>query len=110
MPNASTLASRFGVAVRSIHEHFNLSYGISFGTMGEMAAALDATGNTPNGPASVDTRYIYEDVPFGLVVTEMLGRVAGTPTPLHTAGIEIFSGLYGRDFPRGQRPVAVARS
>jgi opine dehydrogenase len=93
-----TLAARFGVAVRSIHEHFHLSYGIPFGTMGEMAAALDATGNTPNGPASADTRYIYEDVPFGLVVTEMIGRIAGSPTPLHSAGIDIFSGLYGRDF------------
>ncbi len=93
-----TLASKFGVAVRSVHEHFHLSYGVPIGTMGEMAAAVDATGNTPNGPASVDTRYIHEDVPFGLVVTEMIGRIAGSPTPLHTAGIEIFSGLYGRDF------------
>jgi opine dehydrogenase len=92
------LAARFGVTVRTIHEHFHLSYGVPHGTMGEMAAAVDATGNTPNGPASVDTRYIYEDVPFGLVVTEAIGRIAGCPTPLHTAGIEIFSGLYGRDF------------
>jgi len=92
------LAGRFGVAVRSIHEHFHLSYGVPVGTMGEMAAAVDAMGNTPNGPASVDTRYIHEDVPFGLVVTETIGRIAGSPTPLHSAGIEIFSGLYGRDF------------
>jgi opine dehydrogenase len=92
------LAGRFGVTVRTIHEHFHLSYGIPRGTMGEMAAALDATGNTPNGPASVDTRYVHEDVPFGLVVTEAIGRIAGCPTPLHTSGIEIFSGLYGRDF------------
>ena len=92
------LAGMFGVAVRSIHEHFHLSYGVPVGTMGEMAAAVDATGNTPNGPASVDTRYIHEDVPFGLVVTEAIGRIAGSPTPLHSSGIEIFSGLYGRDF------------
>ncbi len=52
----------------------------------------------PNGPASVGARYVHEDVPFGLVVMERLGQIAGCPTPITTGGIDVFAGLYGRDF------------
>ncbi|MNL76116.1 NAD/NADP octopine/nopaline dehydrogenase, alpha-helical domain [compost metagenome] len=39
-----------------------------------------------------------EDVPFGLVVTAQLARLAGCPAVLHESGIRIFSAMYGRDF------------
>ena len=92
------VAAGFGLSVRSIQEHFHLSFGVPMGTMGDMAAAVQAQGRAPNGPATVDTRYVHEDVPFGLVVTEELGRIAGCPTPIHSGGIAVFSGLYGQDF------------
>jgi opine dehydrogenase len=93
-----TLAASLGLTVRSVQDHFHLSFDVPRGSIAEMAAAIDARGGTPNGPTSLDTRYVHEDVPFGLVVTEAIGRVAGIATPLHTAGIELFSGLYGVDF------------
>ncbi len=40
---------------------------------------------------------MLEDVPFGLVPTARLGRLAGRPAPLHEAGIALLSALYGRD-------------
>jgi len=92
------LATSLDLEVRSVQDHFHLSFDVARGSIAEMAAAIDARGSTPNGPTSLDTRYVHEDVPFGLVVTEAIGRVAGIPTPLHTAGIELFSGLYGVDF------------
>ena len=92
------VAAGFGLSVRSIQEHFHLSFGVPMGAMGDMAAAVHAQGRAPNGPASVDTRYVHEDVPFGLVVIERLGRIAGCPTPIHSGGIEVFSALYGQDF------------
>ncbi len=95
------VAASFGLSVRSIQEHFHLSFGVPMGTMGEMAAAVHAQGSAPNGPATVDTRYVHEDVPFGLVVTERLGRIAGCPTPIHSGGIAVFSALYGQDFRAG---------
>ena len=40
---------------------------------------------------------MLEDVPFGLVCTALLGRLAGRPAPLHEAGIALMSAAYGRD-------------
>jgi opine dehydrogenase len=50
------------------------------------------------GPVTPDTRYVLEDVPFGLVPTVLLGRLAGRPATLHECGIRILSAMYGRDF------------
>lgn len=50
------------------------------------------------GPTTADSRYVTEDVPFGLVMTAKIGRLAGYPAELHEAGVRIFSAMYGRDF------------
>ena len=47
---------------------------------------------TPN------TRYVIEDVPYGLVTTVLLGRLVGKIALLHESGIHILSAMYGRDF------------
>ena len=49
------------------------------------------------GPIKVDSRYISEDVPQGLVMLEALGRQLQIPTPITTALIEIASAALGRD-------------
>jgi len=41
---------------------------------------------------------VLEDVPFGLLPTVLLGRLAGVPATLHASGIAILSAAYGRDF------------
>lgn len=94
------LAARFGVEVRTVREHFHHSFGVKLAPIAEQAALVDARGGAPLGPKSLDTRYVLEDVPYGIAVTEALGSIAGVPTPLHTAGVEMFSALYGRDFRR----------
>ncbi len=91
------LASHFGVQVRTIRDHFHLSFGVELAPVWEQAAAVHAMGGTPNGPATLDTRYITEDVPYGITVTEWLARVAGVPAPLHTAGAALFCALTGRN-------------
>ncbi len=91
------VAAAFGAEVRSVRDHFHLSFGVPHGPVGEAGAILAARDATP-GPAKLDTRYITEDVPFGLVPSTMLARIAGVPMPLHDAGVAIFSALYGRDF------------
>jgi len=50
------------------------------------------------GPQSVDSRYITEDVPQGLVLMESLGGVLDIPVPVCTALIEIASASLKRDF------------
>ena len=48
------------------------------------------------GPTKVDSRYISEDVPQGLVMLEALGAALHVPTPICTALIEIASAALGR--------------
>ena len=91
------VAAAFSVSVRSVRDHFHLSFNVPHGPVGEAGAILAARDSTP-GPASLDTRYITEDVPFGLYPSTVLARIAGVPMPLHEAGIGIFSALYGKDF------------
>jgi opine dehydrogenase len=91
------VAAAFGASVRSVRDHFHQSFGVPHGPVGDAGAIL-AARDASTGPASLDTRYITEDVPFGLVPSTVLARIAGVPMPLHEAGIAIFSALYGRDF------------
>jgi opine dehydrogenase len=91
------VAAAFGAIVRSVRDHFHLSFGVPHGPLGDAGAIL-AARDASTGPASLDTRYITEDVPFGLVPSTVLARIAGVPMPLHEAGIAMFSALYGRDF------------
>lgn len=91
-------AAAYGVEVRTIFDHFRLSFGVDGPTIADMCATIHARGNTPLGPKSLDTRYLTEDVPFGLVATEALAAAAGVPTPLHTGGIDLCGAALGRDF------------
>ena len=49
------------------------------------------------GPVVVDSRYISEDVPQGLVMLEALSQHLGMATPVCTALIEIATAALGRD-------------
>jgi opine dehydrogenase len=91
------IAAALGYQVRTIQEHYHLSFHVPPGPVGEMSRAIAARGDGGKGPTTVDTRYVLEDVPYGLVPTVLLGRLAGVPTPLHESGVRIFSALYGRD-------------
>jgi opine dehydrogenase len=92
------IAAAFGVEVRTIHEHFHLSFHVPMGPFAEMTHALAQRPGDVNGPTTLDSRYVTEDVPFGLVPTIRLAALAGVPVPLHESGVRLMSALYGRDF------------
>ena len=92
------IARALGVKTRDIHQHFSRSFHVPSGPVSEMCAAMAAQGQRGLGPSSIHTRYVLEDVPYGLVPTVWLGRGAGAPAKLHEAGIELFNALYGKDF------------
>jgi len=51
-----------------------------------------------SGPSSMESRYISEDVPCGLVPTVLLANQFNVPTPLLNAIIDLASALNGRDY------------
>ncbi len=91
------IATGFGVPVRTLRQHFHLSFHVPEAPLGEMARALAERGNDPAAPATTETRYVLEDAPFGLHPTALLGRLCGRRAALHEAGLLTLSALYGRD-------------
>lgn len=94
------IAEVLELPVRTIFEHFHWSFHVPTASISEMNQQMHAMGNGGTGPATADSRYVTEDVPFGLMVTARLGQMAGRPATLHQAGVDIFSAMYGRDFAR----------
>ena len=50
------------------------------------------------GPRSLKVRYIFEDVPTGLVPIASFAQTAGIPTPASRSIVDIACVMYGRDF------------
>ncbi|MDX8327245.1 NAD/NADP octopine/nopaline dehydrogenase family protein (plasmid) [Agrobacterium rosae] len=92
------IAEAFGKPVPSILDHFSKSFGLAAGSVAEISAILVERGNDPMGPKDIDTRYVLEDVPFGLIPALKLAEMANVDAPLHKSGVEILSACYGRNF------------
>jgi opine dehydrogenase len=91
------IASALGLSVRTVREHFSLSFHVPMGSVSEMNQQMHAEGRGGFGPTTVDSRYIFEDVPFGLAPTVALGRLAGKSAVLHEAGVAMMSAAMGQD-------------
>lgn len=94
------IAEALGLQVKTIFEHFHLSFHVPVASISEMNQQMHEQGNGGTGPATADSRYVTEDVPYGLQLTAVLGRLVDRPAVLHEAGIAIFSAMYDRDFAR----------
>ncbi|MGI9451195.1 MAG: NAD/NADP octopine/nopaline dehydrogenase family protein [Geminicoccaceae bacterium] len=92
------IADGLGLSVRTIFEHFHLSFHVPVASISDMNQEMHREGRGGTGPASADSRYVTEDVPYGLLPTVKLGEMTGQPAKLHQAGIDIFSAMYGVDF------------
>ncbi len=92
------IADRLGLSVRTIFEHFHLSFHVPVASISGMNQEMHAAGRGGTGPATADSRYVTEDVPYGLLPTVKLGELTGQTATLHQAGIDIFSAMYGIDF------------
>lgn len=92
------VASAFDVQTRSIQQAYAIPGKVEIGPLAEMLCQIVAMRKGVNGPKTLDTRYVTEDVPYGLLTTIRLAEMTGVEVPLHRAGATIFSSLYGRDF------------
>jgi opine dehydrogenase len=94
------IADALGLQVKTIFEHFHLSFHVPMASISVMNQQMHEKGNGGTGPATSDSRYVTEDVPYGLQLTAVLGRLVARPAILHEAGIAMFSAMYDRDFAR----------
>ncbi|WP_163270948.1 NAD/NADP octopine/nopaline dehydrogenase family protein [Chelativorans alearense] len=92
------IADALGLSVRTIFEHFHLSFHVPQDTVSNMNQKMHEEGRGGTGPTTADSRYVTEDVPYGLLMTVRLGELTGREAKLHRAGVETFSAMYGRDF------------
>tara|TARA_E500000305_G_scaffold56929_2_gene45393 strand:- start:1107 stop:2201 length:1095 start_codon:yes stop_codon:yes gene_type:complete len=92
------VANAYGKTVRTILDHYRLSFGVEEMSVAAASAKLVENGGDPTGPGDLETRWITEDAPFGLVPTIYLADLAGVPVPLHKSSLTIINACCGRDF------------
>lgn len=92
------LAAAFGLEVRSIERHLAQSFGAQSERLADIAAELHAKRGGPPGPTDMQTRYLHEDVPYGLVFLLALGRIARVPVPAMEAVVAMAGLVAGEDF------------
>lgn len=91
------IASAFGLTVTTVEQHFQRSFDVDQSDLADIAAELHRRRGGPPGPTSLATRFVLEDVPFGLAFNAAVARVAGVPTPVTDAVITTLSTLVDRD-------------
>jgi opine dehydrogenase len=95
------IAAVLGLDVKTVFEHLSLSFHVPIpesGSVSEMCQEINRKGNDVGGPNMADSRYVTEDVPFGLALIVALGKLVGRPAVLHESGLLICNAMYGRDF------------
>jgi opine dehydrogenase len=95
------VAGAFGIEVRSVKKHFSQSFKTEGERLEDIAAELHKKRGGPPGPTQIDTRYLSEDVPYGLVFLLALGRVANVEMPYTQAMISMAELIVGEDFLAG---------
>jgi opine dehydrogenase len=93
------IADALGVKVKTIYDHFSLSFHVPISdSISDMCQEIYKSGNDVYGPSTPFSRYITEDVPYGLALTAALGRMVNRPARLHESGIMICNSMYDCDF------------
>lgn len=106
------LARAFGLALHSLEEHFARSFHTTQSGVAAIARELHAKRGGPPGPTDTATRFITEDVPYGLVFSAALGRMAGVAMPATQTIIDSASLIAGHDFTQDNAllaPLGLAR-
>lgn len=91
-----SLAAAFGLRVPSLAEALHRASGVALAPLPAMGAAIAAAGRAVNGPATMQTRYVTEDVPFGLAFYLWLGARRGIAMPATEAVVTVLEQLWGR--------------
>jgi opine dehydrogenase len=99
------VAAALGVRVPSLVEWYAAGYGTHGSTLYESVQQVRGYDGI-KGPTTLQTRYLFEDIPTGLVPLSALGEALGVPTPGMRAVVDLGSMLLGCDFRRDGRSLA----
>jgi opine dehydrogenase len=95
------IANAFGMSVRSVNKHFSQSFNVDAERLEDIAVELHRRRGGPPGPTDMNTRFLSEDVPFGLVFLLALGQIAGIGTPITQTMVNMAGLIVGEDFAVG---------
>lgn len=91
--------SNAGIAFKDAFENLYEDYSLGKKSLSETLRQSPIHGNPAfPAPAAVDTRYINEDLPFGLAPWSSIGRMWDIPTPNIDAVIRIASTMLEQDY------------
>jgi len=91
-------AKAYGVEVDSARDWLAKAYeGIRGDNLYERLQSCAAYQGI-KGPKSLKVRYIFEDIPTGLVPIASFAQTAGIPTPASRSIVDVACVMYGRDF------------
>ena len=96
------VAKALGITAPTIRDNYAAFYGVEGKNLYEKVQQVKPYKGI-KGPVTLDTRYLFEDIPTGLVPLSALGRAVGVGTPTMDAVVALSSTLLGRDFCREGR-------
>ncbi len=91
------LAAAYGHDLPGLAEVLARSNPVSPGPLHEMAAAIAAARPEVRGPTSTESRYVTEDVPFGLAFYLAIAAPKRVAMPVTDSTIRVLEALWGRD-------------
>lgn len=91
------IGAAFGLKLPSIIDLYEMRYGVRGNNLCETINKVEEYRGIL-APDTLNSRYLFEDIPTGLVPLAMIGKAVGVATPVIDASIELGSRLLNRDF------------
>ncbi|UCG00437.1 MAG: NAD/NADP octopine/nopaline dehydrogenase family protein [Candidatus Heimdallarchaeota archaeon] len=91
------VADAFGVQAITLQKWLNSVYGSSGGSLCETIHNTKEYQNVM-APSTLNVRYIFEDIPTGLIPLSSFGEVAEVPTPFIDAIINLANCMFNKDY------------
>lgn len=93
----NAVAAAYGHRLDGIDTFFHRANQVPMGPLHEMTAAIAAARTDIKGPRTTDSRYVTEDVPFGLSYYMAVADPKGVPMPVTDSMVRMLEVLWGRD-------------
>lgn len=95
----------FGIDLLPVDRAFHAA---GFGPDGDLWSVINGSRmlTAMRAPGSLDTRWLSEDVPYGLMTWALLAGIAGIATPVIDSLVTLTSALTGADFAKQARSLA----